>query len=182
MTKIYPFLASMALVAACSPAGGADDPSASAPPAPDPAAPTVATIGEIAPDVELTWLNHEGGDSLADLRGRIVWLEFWRTWCRPCIDQVPHLNALQAKFDPQDLLIVGVTDEDEQLVRKSMDSHGMKFPVALVAKGLNEAYPIPGFPTTYLVDRDGTVLWKGHPGQLTEEHIDALLEEPPPEE
>jgi peroxiredoxin len=96
--------------------------------------------------------------------------------------QVPHLNALHAKFDQKDLLVVGVTDEDEQLVRKTMDSQGMKFPVALVAKGLGEVYPIPGFPTSYVIDRDGTVLWKGHPGQLSEQHIEALLEETPPEE
>jgi hypothetical protein len=80
MTKICPTLALLALVAACSPAGGTDGPSASAPSASDTAAPAVATIREIAPDIELDWLNHEGGDSLADLRGRIVLLEFWRTW------------------------------------------------------------------------------------------------------
>ncbi len=43
-------------------------------------APATATIGELAPDFDLTFLNHEGGDSLADLRGRVVLIEFWRTW------------------------------------------------------------------------------------------------------
>ncbi len=73
MKKILPALALAALLAACE----ADDVDGST--AATSAAAT-ASIGEPAPDFDLTFLNHEGGDSLADLRGRVVLIEFWRTW------------------------------------------------------------------------------------------------------
>ena len=68
-----------------------------------------------------------------------------------------------------------MTDEDEALVRKKMKSSKVEFPVALAATEVNEAFPIKGFPTTYIVDRDGTLAWKGHPAQLTEAAVASLL-------
>jgi predicted metal-binding protein len=69
-----------------------------------------------------------------------------------------------------------VTDEDESLVRSKMKSSKMEFPVALAATDVNEKFPIKGFPTTYIVNRDGDVAWKGHPAQLTTEMIASLFE------
>jgi nitrous oxide reductase accessory protein NosL len=75
MKKIFPVLALTALLAACEAENKGAEPVTTAS-----VAPATASIGQPAPDFDLTFLNHEGGDSLADLRGRVVLIEFWRTW------------------------------------------------------------------------------------------------------
>jgi hypothetical protein len=76
MTRTLTALALGALLGACgSDAGGATEPAVTTA-----GAPASARLGQPAPDFELTFLNHEGGDSLSDLKGRMVLIEFWRTW------------------------------------------------------------------------------------------------------
>jgi thiol-disulfide isomerase/thioredoxin len=139
---------------------------------------SAAVIGRTAPEVSLAWLDGEGVGSLADLRGRVVLLEFWRTWCGPCLAQVPHLNDLHDRYEEDGLTIVGVTNQDEALVRSKVVETGMAYPVALVTgEEADRAYGITAVPRAFLIDRQGALVWVGHPGTLEEGRLRELLYE-----
>jgi hypothetical protein len=85
---------------------------------------------------------------------------------------------LQKEFGPKGLVVVGVTNEPESLVTKFVDSARMKFPVALTkGEDFERAYGVAGFPSSYLVDADGFVAWKGHPGNFDDEQLTELLKD-----
>ena len=90
---------------------------------------------------------------------------------------VPHLNDLHESYEEKGLTIVGVTNEEEPLVREKMKAAEMKFPVALVEGiGVDQAYNVSNVPRSFLIDRDGKLVWYGHPANLQDEKIAALLE------
>jgi peroxiredoxin len=89
---------------------------------------------------------------------------------------VPRLNALQERFGEEDLLIVGVTNEDEARVRATMESAGMRYGVALAPDpAVDRAYGVRAVPRSFLLDRQGRVVWFGHPAALDEQRIAELV-------
>ena len=144
---------------------------------PEPSGPaSEALIGRPAPDVTLQWLDGSPQTSLDELRGRVVLLEFWRTWCGPCLRQVPHLNALHERYEEDGLVIVAVTNEEEDLVRRTVEEAGMTYRVARTsAEDAERAYGITAVPRAFLLDREGDLVWVGHPGTLEEGRLRELL-------
>ena len=69
-----------------------------------------------------------------------------------------------------------MSDEDEQKVRDKMEQASMEYPVALHPPEANAAYEVRAVPSTFLIDRDGTIVWKGHPVHLDEERLAALVD------
>jgi thiol-disulfide isomerase/thioredoxin len=136
-----------------------------------------AAVGEPAPNFELPWLNHDGPATLAELRGRVVLLEFWRSTCGPCMRMVPRLNELHEKLAPAGLAVVAVSNESEERIQDKIEAVRMAYPVArLTGSTVDDAYRIRAVPQAFLIDRSGTLVWRGHPSKLTEEHVAALLE------
>ena len=89
-------------------------------------------VGEPAPAIELEGLLHAPEGAPApnelgwdDLKGNVVVLEFWATWCGPCIAAIPHLNALTEEFKGKPVRFISVTDEDETKVRKFLEKRTM---------------------------------------------------------
>lgn len=132
-------------------------------------------IGDPAPALSIThWLKGEAVD-LAAVRGqKVVVLEFWATWCGPCISAMPHLTELQKKYADAGLIVIGVTRPDpnnslekvEQFVRDNPDKMG--YTAAFDGDGAtNEAYMRAAsqkfIPCTFIIDREGKVAWIGHP-------------------
>jgi hypothetical protein len=74
-------------------------------------------------------------------------------------------------------VVVGVTNEPESLVKKSVEKARMKFPIARVKTPEEQAYGIRGFPSSFLIDVDGTILWKGHPGNFERQFTTKRLEQ-----
>ena len=116
---------------------------------------------EIAPDVKFQTL---GGQpfSLADQRGKVVLLNFWATWCIPCREEIPVLNAMQHDLGAKGLKIVGASLEDTSSGIEEYEKEVHKFEYDVVVGGGDAQAKFGGtpLPTTYLIDRDGRIRQK----------------------
>ena len=93
---------------------------------------------------------------LSDLRGKVVLIYFWATWCPPCRKELPDLEALYGAFAPKGLVILAISDEDLKKVEPFVRKHGLSFPVLLDPKRtVNEMFAIKGIPKTFIYDRTG---------------------------
>ena len=103
-------------------------------------------------DLDGTWVN------LKSLRGKTVLLDFWATWCGPCLRAMPHLQKLHEEFGDQGLVIVGINAETAERARRYMQKKGYTF-ISLVDEGhqVTELYQIRGLPTTVIIDKEGVV-------------------------
>jgi cytochrome c biogenesis protein CcmG/thiol:disulfide interchange protein DsbE len=102
---------------------------------------------------------------LKALRGKFVLLDFWASWCAPCVVEIPHLIELQKRYGSRGLQVVGISlDESITPVKAMARRFAFNYPVALGDAKLGEAYGgILGLPVQFLVAPDGKILhiWKG---------------------
>ncbi len=132
-------------------------------------------IGAMAPDFALVDL--EGNPvSLADLRGRPVVVNFWASWCEPCIEEFPLLVAAAEQHAGDDLAIVGIVYQDRtEAARAFMENSGAAWPSAMDPDGTAAtAYAVVGPPETYFIGRDGRIVAR-QLGQFTESSLTAKL-------
>jgi thiol-disulfide isomerase/thioredoxin len=125
--------------------------------------------------------------STMDLRGKVVLVNFWATWCAECRPEMPMLEELHRDFAPQGLVVIGVNArEPRDAVRRYADGLGLTFLLVLDPDGkINAQYGVVGIPTTFLVGRDGRAValaigpraWASPPARAL---IQALLAEPAP--
>lgn len=104
-----------------------------------------------------------GRVSLSSYRGKLVFLNFWATWCPPCRSEMPAMQALYERLQARGLVIVAVDlAEDRQVVAEYIKSNKLTFPVLLDATGeVGGTYGAQSIPTTYIIDREGRVLARG---------------------
>ena len=115
-----------------------------------------------APDFNLTDLNG-APVRLADLRGSVVILDFWATWCPPCRLALPHLQELHNEYGGRGVEVVAVAmdDQGESVVRPFVAQNNITFRVALPDEAIQRAFgPIRGLPTTFVIGPDGRVFKK----------------------
>jgi peroxiredoxin len=112
-----------------------------------------------APDLELPDLTGQPV-RLGDLRGRVVLLNFWATWCAPCREEMPALETLAGELGPRGLAVVGVNfKEPKPEVQAFMRDHRLGFPTLLDADGrVAQRYQVFGLPATFVVDRRGMLV------------------------
>lgn len=138
--------------------------------------PAVPEVNKAAPDFALTTLT---GDSvrLSELKGRIVAVNFWATWCGPCRLEMPLLQTYADRY-PEDLTVLAVNDaEPIEKVQPYVDDLGLRFPILLDEKELvTRLYRVRGFPTTIFIDRDGKIRYQ-HLGLLMEDQLRGYLTE-----
>ncbi len=115
-------------------------------------------LNKPAPTFSRTSLENEPVD-LAALRGRVVLLNFWATWCAPCQLEMPRFVQWQEKYNADGLSIVGVSmDDDSEPVKKFLRKRNLKYPVIMGDEKLGLAYGgVLGLPVTYLIDRQGII-------------------------
>jgi thiol-disulfide isomerase/thioredoxin len=105
--------------------------------------------------------------STAALRGKVVLVNFWATWCPPCREEIPDLIALQAKYKDT-LQIVGIAQDSGSVeeIRAFAAKHGMNYPTVLSTPEIERLFPgVSALPTTFVLDRDGRLAQK-HVGML----------------
>src|SRR5207249_2641458 len=89
--------------------------------------------------------------TLTDLRGRVVLLNFWATWCQPCRKEIPDLNVLQRRFKAQGLVILGIDDEDAGKAAPFAAAQKMAYPVLLdPGRKVNDLFQVTGIPKTFI--------------------------------
>jgi len=111
--------------------------------------------GRPAKDFQLTLDNKPA--HLSDLRGKVVLLNFWATWCQPCVDEAPALNALQQRIAPLGGMILGVSvDDDASAYDSFLKAYGVDFPTYRdPSKRIALDYGTTMYPETYVINRDG---------------------------
>ena len=124
--------------------------------------------------------------SIGAMRGRVVLLDFWATWCAPCRVAIPKLDALQARFGAQGLSVLGVSAEDPQDVAAFTQHMGMRYGIAADKHGATtRSYGVASLPTLIVIDKRGVVrdvaigFDPGSDGRL-EATVRTLLAEPAP--
>ena len=140
---------------------------------------TRPAVGQDAPPLGAeTLLQAPDGASAdwADLRGRVVVVEFWATWCAPCVQAIPHLNELIDATAGQDITFIAVTDESRESVERLTGRLPMKAWVGLDPDfSAGTAYGVTIIPRTIVVGRDGRIAADTYPTALTADHLRAVL-------
>jgi peroxiredoxin len=140
----------------------------------------IITPGDLGPDFVATSL--EGMPvKLSDYRGKVVLIDFWATWCSPCVAEMPNIKkALNEYGASGDFVVIGVSlDGDEAIVRKFIDKK--EIPWTQIVGGpvpgnpVAESYNVVGIPATYLLDRNGKVIATDIRGRQLEVELQKLL-------
>ena len=132
-------------------------------------------LGDPAPALAISkWVKGGPVDLAAGKGTKVYVVEFWATWCAPCLKSIPHLTELQQKYKTNGLAIVGITDEPVQKVKPFLDKMGSKMDYAVAIddeeKTYNsymKAFAVDGVPEAFIVDRQGRIVWHG-------EHMEEL--------
>ena len=129
-------------------------------------------VGQKLPSSTLNFVG-----SKPEMEGKPLLVEFWATWCPPCRTSIPHLNEIHAKFKDRGLLVVGVSDEPNAVIKKFQKEVPMDYAVATDTGGrLNKEMEVNSIPTAFLVNKSGEIVWEGHPDKLTDADIEKILE------
>ncbi len=147
--------------------------------------PVQAAPGGGAPQVGSAIANLRPGDGavidMASLRGRIVLIDFWASWCGPCMAEAPHMVKLNTDFGPKGLTIIGISlDRDQAAMNQAIQAKGLSWTQHMDTNGpLSAAWGVTGIPRCFLIGPDGILLWIGHPAQIDAPLADAFEKHPP---
>ena len=114
--------------------------------------------GQQAPDFALKNANGEN-IRLTDLRGDVVMINFWATWCGPCRQEMPLLDEMHERYSRVGFSLLGVSiDDDPNRAKEMIDNLGVSFPVVFDSdKQVSQQYDVSAMPVTILLDREGVV-------------------------
>jgi peroxiredoxin len=114
----------------------------------------------IAPDFTLD--DIEGNShTLSGYRGKVVLVDFWATWCPPCVVEIPHFVKLYNKYKEKGFVILGVSlDTDEKRLRDFIEEKEMEYPVLVNAGKVSVIYAVEAIPTAYMIDKEGRIAGK----------------------
>ena len=137
-----------------------------------------------APDFTVQTLD---GDTMTlhDLRGQVVVLNFWATWCSPCKAEMPALQRVYLDTRDRGVEILAITVEtDKTALQDFVDAYQLTFPIGVDASTeVSRLYRVQGTPTTFFIDRKGVIRWVVVGGPMSEglvrSNIEALLQEAP---
>jgi len=136
-------------------------------------------LGEPAPELAFAAVLNEAQPlerAWSARRGEVVVLEFWATWCGPCIPALAHLEELAADFAGKPVRVLGISPEEPERMQRFLDGRPLAFPVALDRDGATfAAFGVQGVPTTIVVDAQGRIAARTRPAELTAEVLERVL-------
>ena len=115
-------------------------------------------VGDNAPSFALKDLNGNTV-TLDSFKGKVVFLDFWASWCGPCKEELPELELLYKKYGKDGFEVIGVSvDKSESNVAEFLNKRPVSFTILTNIKGdVAEAYGLPGMPTGYIIGKDGKI-------------------------
>lgn len=115
-------------------------------------------IGKQAPDFSISTLEGENL-KLSDFKGKFVFVDFWGSWCPPCITEIPNIKNLYSKVSPDKLVILGLAGNDtEESLKNCISNNGIEYPNAMASPTLLSTYGINKFPTSFLINPEGRIV------------------------
>jgi peroxiredoxin len=139
--------------------------------------------GDKAPAIKLVTTSGQPV-TLTNYKGYVLVMDFFATWCIPCKESIPHLNALNRKYGKQGLQVLGVSVDEgpEREVKAFIADRKISYPVAVAGEELQIDYSLRSIPTVYLINKKGMVAEKfqgysDQTGHAMEEAIKRLLAE-----
>ena len=121
--------------------------------------PGIISVGQQAPD--FTTKDETGKEvKLSDFRGKLVFLNFWATWCAPCIEEMPEMDTLNEKFKDRKFQMMAVSvDHNWEVVKDFYAKLNLDIPTYLdPGQQVRNSYKVRGYPETFLIDRNGYVV------------------------
>ena len=133
-------------------------------------------VGMAAADFTLTDLDGRP-QSLGQYRGKVVMLNFWATWCKPCTTEMPAMQAVYDRLRDQGFVVLAVNElEDDAKVREHMKTYGHTFPVLMDRQNrVANMYGVFGLPVSVFIDEQGLVQEYVKGGLLTEQRITEVV-------
>jgi thiol-disulfide isomerase/thioredoxin/outer membrane lipoprotein-sorting protein len=132
-------------------------------------------VGEVAP--EITFTTFEGGTvNLSDYRGKVVFLDFWATWCGPCRMEMPHIQALHDEMvESGDVIFIGASNEPKNTILGWLEKNPYSFPIVMVQpEDAQGKFKVTSIPAGFVIDREGVI--RAHMiGAQSEEQLRAAL-------
>jgi len=115
-------------------------------------------VSGFAPDFTLKTLDGKEM-TLSRLKGKVVLLDFWATWCGPCKESIPHFIQLYKDYRESGFELVGmnVDKRDAEVVRRFVTSMDIPYPVVTTPENVVRSYRVTGIPATFLIDKEGKI-------------------------
>lgn len=126
-------------------------------------APTLLAINEIAPDFAFYSLHSTEPqplrETLSSYRGKVIYLDFWASWCKPCLESMPLLNQMRGELVDENFEIIAVNlDISQSQGLEFIQAHPVDYPVVRTDnENINHLYQINGLPISFLIDRQGVL-------------------------
>jgi peroxiredoxin len=140
----------------------------------------LALLGKPAPPLDIEEILGEDPGTLASLKGKVVVLVFWATWCPHCRKHMPKLEQQWVRWKDKGVQVIAVTrhtkGQTTEDVQTYIDENSITYPVAVDGGTTSRSYNIAGIPAAAIVGKDGTVVFRNHPSQITDALLEGLLE------
>ena len=116
--------------------------------------------GTAPPAIEAaSWLNTPDSLSWDKLRGKVVLLDFWGTWCGPCVKKIPQVEQFAKKYAGRDLVVIGIhSAQESEACEEFVARNGITFPIAIDSGKTAEGFAINSWPSIFLIDKSGKVV------------------------